>query len=491
MTGHLAQEDNAARQGLQIVVGLEVHAELLTRSKMFCRCSTRFGQPANSNVCPVCLGLPGSLPVVNEEAVRLAVVAAFALNCRVNARSRFARKNYFYPDLPKGYQISQYDEPLAVDGYVLIPGPPPRKIRVRRLHLEEDAGKSVHAGEDITRAEYSLVDFNRCGVPLIEIVSEPDIASPEEARQYLEEVRGILDFAGVSDVKMEEGSMRVDANVSVRQCGQSQPGTLVEIKNLNSLRAVVRALAYERERQSQVIAAGGTVQRETRTWDESLEITAPLRTKETSEDYRYFPDPDLPPLVLKEEWLEKIRGELPPLPAQKKEYYVSSLNIPAHDAAILTSSRKLSQFFDRCVAGGANAKEAANWILTELLGYMNSRGLTPDSIPTTPEYLVRLMNLIHRGVISGRIAKDVLVKMCETRRDPEELVREEGLEQVTDESFLARVVDEVIGENASVVEGIRKGKTKAIGFLVGQVMKKTGGKANPETVNIIIRAKLE
>ncbi|MBE3519365.1 MAG: Asp-tRNA(Asn)/Glu-tRNA(Gln) amidotransferase subunit GatB [Firmicutes bacterium] len=480
-----------AREDLELVVGLEVHAELLTRSKMFCRCSTRFGDPPNTNVCPVCLGLPGALPVVNREAVRLAVIAALALNCRVNLRSRFARKNYFYPDLPKGYQISQYDEPLAVNGCVMIPGPPPKKIRIRRLHLEEDAGKSIHEGDDVTRAAYSLLDFNRCGAPLIEIVSEPDISSPEEARQYLEELRRILEFTGVSDVKMEEGSMRVDSNVSLRRLGQEQPGALVEVKNLNSFRAVVRALAYEKDRQSRILTAGGTVRRETRGWDESLEITVPLRLKETSEDYRYFPDPDLPPLILSEEWLESVKREMPPLPEEKKRYYVDVLGIPAYDASILTSSRKLSRFFDECVSRGADPKAISNWILSELLGYMNSRGLGPDAIPTSPEFLVKLIRLIDIGVISGRIAKDILVKMCETGRDPEEIVREEGLQQVTDRAFLEHVVDEVIAENLSAVEAIKKGRSKAMGFLVGQVMKKTGGKANPELVNIIIKSKLE
>lgn len=484
-------EGRAIPEDLEMVVGLEVHVELLTKSKMFCRCSTRFGDPPNSNVCPVCLGLPGSLPVVNREAVRLAVIAALALNCRVNPRSRFARKNYFYPDLPKGYQISQYEEPLAVGGYVMIPGPPPKKIRIRRLHLEEDAGKSMHAGEDITRAAYSLLDFNRCGVPLIEIVSEPDICSPEEARQYLEELRRILEFTGVSDVKMEEGSMRVDSNVSLRRLGQERLGALVELKNLNSFRAVVRALTYEKDRQSRILAAGGTVLRETRGWDESLEITVPLRLKETSEDYRYFPDPDLHPLVLSEEWLEKVRREMPPLPEEKRGYYVNVLGIPAYDAGILTSSRKLSEFFDECVSRGADPKVASNWILSELLGYMNSRGLGLDAIPTSPEFLVKLIRLIDKGVISGRIAKDILAKMCETGRDPEEIVREEGLQQVTDEAFLVRVIDEVIAENPSAVEGIKKGRSKAIAFLVGQVMKKTGGRANPELVNIIIKSKLE
>lgn len=477
------------RHEYEMMIGLEVHVELLTRTKMFCRCSTRFGDPPNTNVCPVCLGLPGSLPRPNREAVRLAVRAALALNCQVNLSSRFDRKNYFYPDLPKGYQISQYDEPLATGGYIEIEEPR-KRIRIRRLHIEEDAGKSMHAGDDITAASYSLVDFNRSGVPLIEIVSEPDMRSPEEARQYLEKLQRILQFARVSDVKMEEGSMRVDCNVSVRPKGSDVPGVPCELKNLSSFRAVVKALSYEFERQVGLLEKGEKVVRETRHWDESKEVTAVLRAKETSEDYRYFPDPDLPRLELSPEFVDEVRNSMPELPDQIVSRYVENMGLPRYDANVLTSSPALAEFFDKCVELGAEPKTASNWIMGDLLGYMKAKGIPYEKIPLEPRSLVEMLVLIKDGVISGKIAKDILVKMIETGKDPRTIVKEEGLEQISDEESLARVVEQVIANNPSVVEEIKAGKEKAIAFLVGQVMKMTKGKANPAKVNIILKDKL-
>ncbi len=472
-----------------MMIGLEVHVELLTKTKMFCRCSSRFGDPPNTNICPACLGLPGSLPLANMEAVRLATRAAIALNCSINLSSRFDRKNYFYPDLPKGYQVTQFYEPLAQSGYIQIDSPL-KKIRINRVHIEEDAGKSIHAGDEIITAEYSLVDFNRSGVPLIEIVSEPDMSSPDEARQYLEKLQRVLKFAGVSDVKMEEGSMRVDCNISVKPKGSEVPGTPCEMKNLSSFRAVGRALAYEFERQKCVLEQGGTVVRETRHWDEAEQVTKVLRTKETSDDYRYFPDPDLPMLDLNHEFIEEVRKNMPKLPDEIVSYYVDELGLPEYDARVLTADPLLSGFFDKCVSLGAEPKAASNWIMVELLGYMKAEGISYENIPLSPEYLVSMLELIDKGVISGKIAKDILVIMIETGKDPRTIVKERGLEQISDEESLAGIIDEVIAGHPSVVEQIRAGKNKAVGFLVGQVMKRTKGKANPAKVNVMLKDKL-
>lgn len=472
----------------EMLVGLEVHVELATRSKMFCRCPVRFGDPPNTDVCPVCLGLPGSLPVPNLEAIRLGVRAALALNCQVNLESSFDRKNYFYPDLPKGYQITQFERPLAAGGYVEIRDPH-KRVQIRRLHLEEDAGKSVHAGGDIATAEYSLVDFNRCGVPLVEIVSEPDMASPEEGRQYLENLQKILAFAEVSDVKMEQGSMRVDCNVSLNRKG-SPPGVPVEIKNLSSFRAVVRTLGYELKRQSEALERGERVVRETRHWDEAREETSAMRTKESSEDYRYFPDPDLPGLTLSTGLIEEVRREMPRLPAEIVERYVKDLGLPRYDAEVLTLSPHLVRFFDRCVELGSDPKNASNWVMGDLMGYMNARAIPYEKIPLKAENLAGMLALIKDGVISGKTGKDILVKMIETGKDARTLVKEEGLEQVSDEGELAAVVDRVLAENPAVVQDFKGGKEKAIGFLVGQVMRVTRGRANPAKASIILREKI-
>ena len=473
----------------EMMVGLEVHVELATQTKMFCRCSSRFGDPPNTNICPICMGLPGTLPQANMEAVRLAVRAALALNCSLNLTSRFDRKHYFYPDLPKGYQISQFDIPLAQAGYIEIDNPR-KKIRINRVHIEEDAGKSIHAGDEITTASYSLLDFNRSGVPLIEIVSEPDIASPDEARQYLEKLQRTLAFSAVSDVKMEEGSVRVDCNISVRPKGAEAKGTPCEMKNLSSFRAVTRALAYEFERQKEILAHGGKIQRQTRHWDEVQEVTKLLRLKQTSDDYRYFPDPDLPPLQLSQDFVDEVRRSMPRLPEEIIAYYTEDLGLPRYDAEVLTLDPAISAFFEECVSLGGEPKTVSNWIMVELLGYMRNKGLSYDSIPVSPQYFVSMLDLIKEGVISGKIGKDVLITMIETGKEPKIIVEEHGLQQISDEESLSRIVDEIISNNQTVVEEIKAGKEKALGFLVGQVMKVTKGKANPGKVNELLRQKL-
>lgn len=474
----------------ETVIGLEVHVELKTRSKVFCSCSTTFGAAPNTQVCPVCLGLPGVLPVLNEKAVEYAIKAALALNCEIAEYSKFDRKNYFYPDMPKNYQISQYDLPLASGGYVEIEvNGEKKRIRIKRLHLEEDTGKLLHSA-DVAAAESSLVDFNRAGVPLIEIVSEPDIRSPEEAKLYLTKLKSIIEYTGVSDVKMQEGSLRCDANVSIRPRGASDFGTRTEIKNMNSFRAVQRGLEYEVERQKKVVEAGGKVVQETRHWDESRGITVPLRSKEEAHDYRYFPEPDLVPLVISRERVEEIRSQLPELPDARKARLMASYNLPAYDAEVLTSSKALGDFFDATVTLYPEAKTVSNWMMSELMKYLNANNLEIQEIPLTPKDLADLLKLIDQGTISGKIAKTVFEEMCATGQPPEKIVREKGLIQITDEGAIAQVVAEVIAANPQSVADYRAGKEKALTFLVGQVMKATRGKANPEAVNRILREKL-
>lgn len=470
----------------EMTAGFEVHVELATATKMFCGCPTRFGDPPNTNVCPVCLGLPGALPWPNAQAVKLGVRAALATNCSINLVSEFARKNYFYPDLSKGYQITQGDKPLAEGGYIDIG----RKIRIRRLHLEEDTGKSLHAGDDIITAPYTLLDFNRGGVPLAEIVSEPDITSPDEARLYLEKLQRTLAFAEVSDVKMEEGSMRVDCNISVKPKGSEDPGIPVEIKNLSSFRAVVRALSFEFGRQQDLLERGEPVRRETRHWDEGKQVTVAMRGKGAETDYRHFPEPDLPLLEITPVYVEEIRRTMPELPDVIIDRYMHDLGMSLYDAGQLTSSPHLARFFDTCVSLGCDPKAAANWIMGDLTGYMNLKGLSYHEIPLSPERLVSLLNLVAGGLISGKIAKDLLAKTIETGKDPSQIVQEEGLEQVSDETLLSAVIDRVIDENPGAVSDVLAGKEKAIGFLVGKVMKETRGKANPEKANTILRRKI-
>lgn len=479
------------KEDLETVIGLEVHVELATKSKIFCSCSTEFGAPPNTHVCPICLGMPGVLPVLNKKALEYAVRAALALNCEIAPFSKFDRKNYFYPDLPKAYQISQYDQPLAYGGYVDIEvNGEKRRIRIKRVHLEEDAGKLLHAGDDIAGAATSLVDFNRSGVPLIEIVSEPDIRSPEEARLYLMKLKTILEYLGVSDCKMEEGSLRCDANLSVRPRGAKELGTKTEIKNMNSFRAVFKGLEYEERRQKEALAAGEEIVQETRHWDENRSVTVSMRGKEEAHDYRYFPDPDLVPLVIDRAWVEEIRRSLPELPDARRERFQREYGLPAYDAEVLTASRTLADFYDECVRLFPDPKAVSNFVMSEVLRLLNAEGKDIVDTPLTPQHLAKLLGLVKEGTISGKIAKDVFEEVFKTGRDPAEIVKERGLVQISDEGELTRIVDEVLAANPAVVADYRGGKEKAFTFLVGQVMKATRGKANPALVNKLLKEKL-
>jgi len=475
----------------EAVIGLEVHAELKTKTKIFCGCPTEFGGEPNTHVCPICLGLPGVLPVLNKKVLEYAMKAGLAINCEIAEFSKFDRKNYFYPDLPKAYQISQYDLPIAEHGYLDIDvNGEPKRIGITRLHMEEDAGKLVHQGATISSSYSSLVDYNRTGVPLIEIVSEPDIRCAEEAKAYLEMLKAILEYIDVSDVKMEQGSLRCDANISIRPVGSKEFGTKTEIKNLNSFRAVQRAIEYEIERQIDVLEEGGRIVQETRTWDENKGITLSLRSKEEAHDYRYFPDPDLTPLVISREWVEEIRASLPELPAAKKKRLIEEHGLPEYDAGVITSSRALAEFYDETVAKYSDAKKVSNWIMVELMKLLNAHAMEINEAKITPDSLVKLLQLIDKGTISGKIGKQVFEEMFENGKDPEVIVKEKGLVQISDEGQIAAIIDEVIANNPKSAEDFKAGKEKAIGFLVGQVMKATKGKANPGLVNKLLREKL-
>ncbi len=474
----------------EAVIGLEVHAQLLTESKIFCGCSTRFGEAANSQTCPVCLGLPGVLPVLNRKAVEYAIRTALAVHGTIAPQSRFARKNYFYPDLPKDYQISQYELPLAVGGFVeTTDHGTARRVRIRRIHLEEDAGKLVHAGA-MGQAEYSLVDFNRCGVPLIEMVTEPDLRSPEEAAEFLKQFRIILQYLGVSQGNMEEGNLRCDANVSVRPVGTADFGVKTEVKNMNSFRHVQRALEYEILRQIRVLESGHKVVQETRLWDAEQEITLPMRGKEEAHDYRYFPEPDLVPVEISPAWVEEIGRSLPELPMERRRRFVQAYGLPEYDAAVLTGSKALANYFEECAQRHRDAKVVSNWIMSELLGYLNREGKDITASPVGPPQLAALLKLIEDGVISGKIAKAVFEEMYQTGKDPEIIVQEKGLVQISDRDELSRVIEQVMEENPGPVSDFRAGKEKAITALVGAAMRKTKGKANPQVVNDLLREKL-
>jgi aspartyl-tRNA(Asn)/glutamyl-tRNA(Gln) amidotransferase subunit B len=473
------------------VIGLEVHCQLLTRTKLFCGCLNHFGDPPNTHVCPVCLGLPGALPVLNRKAVELAMKAAVATRCAVQERSVFARKNYFYPDLPKGYQISQYELPLATEGYVEIPSAGAfRRVRLQRIHMEEDAGKLLHEGFPWS-AEKSGVDFNRSGVPLIEIVSHPDMRSAEEAYEYLSALKAVLLYAAVSDCNMEEGSLRCDANVSIRPKGSDTLGTRTEIKNLNSFRNVARAIDHEIARQAAVLESGGRVVQETLLWNADRGETASMRSKEEAHDYRYFPEPDLPPLVVSASWIEEVRGALPELPAEKRRRFVSEYAIPDYDAGVLTLSRDVADYYETVARASGNAKAASNWVMTEVLRKLKDDERGVASCPVKPDSLAAMIRMIDAGTISGKIAKDVFEKMWATGEEAEAIVRREGLTQVSDEGPILAAIQEVIAQSPDQVATYRKGKTNTIGWFVGQVMKKTGGKANPQLVNSLLKKALE
>ncbi len=476
----------------ETVIGLEIHAELLTESKIWCGCSTRFGAEPNTQVCPVCLGLPGSLPVLNKKALEYAVKAGLALGCRIAPFSKFDRKNYFYPDLPKAYQLSQFDLPFCIDGAVEFElDGEAHRVRINRVHLEEEAGKSVHSGDNIVGSDYTLVDYNRTGIPLIEIVTEPDLRSPEEARVFLERLRTLLLYTGVSDCKMQEGSLRCDANVSIRPVGSTELGVKTEVKNMNSFRAVQRALEYEVKRQQSVLRSGERVVQETRHWNEQRGVTTSMRSKEESHDYRYFPDPDLTPVALSEEQIEAWRGELPELPAQRARRFQEEYGLPEYDADVLTASRAVADFYESVAQSLGDAKTASNWVMGEVLRILNEADQEIDESDLTPEALTELLRLVASGTISNNVAKEVFEEMVKTGKSAAEIVKEKGLEQISDESALEAVIETVIAENPGPAQDIRDGKDKAIGFLVGQVMKATRGKANPQRVNQMLRAKLQ
>jgi len=478
----------------EAVIGLEIHAELKTLSKMFCACDASFGGEPNSRTCPVCLGLPGVLPVLNRRAAELAARLALALQCGIAPYSIFHRKNYFYPDMPKNFQISQYDLPLGVRGHLdLEMAEGTVRVGITRVHLEEDTGKTVHVGESgrIHGSQYSLEDFNRAGVPLLEIVTEPDIRNPEHARAFLQELKSIMEHLDISDCKMEEGSLRCDANISLRPRGSDALGVKAEVKNMNSFRALYRALDYEIKRQEGVLSQGGEVVQETRHWDADGNVTTPLRTKEFAFDYRYFPEPDLVPLELDKAFVGEVAAGLPELPAQRRRRFRESFGLPQHDASLLTSSKALGDYFEDTVRAGADPKAASNWMMGELSAYLNAQNVEIEKVLVKPPQLAAMLDLVDKGVISGKIAKSVFEEMLESGKDPEAVVRERGITQISDVEELARHIEEAIRENPASVEDFRKGKEKALGFLVGQVMRKTKGRANPQVVNEMLQSSLE
>ncbi|MDY6824436.1 MAG: Asp-tRNA(Asn)/Glu-tRNA(Gln) amidotransferase subunit GatB [Thermodesulfobacteriota bacterium] len=469
------------------VIGLEVHAQLTTDTKIFCGCSTRFGAAPNAHTCPVCTGMPGSLPVLNREVVTFAMKMALATDCEIRQTSRFARKNYFYPDLPKGYQISQYELPIAEHGHIFIDMEDGRKrVGITRIHMEEDAGKLIHD----EHRPVSCVDYNRTGVPLIEIVSEPDIRSSAQAGAYLRELRSILRYLEISDGNMEEGSFRCDANVSVRPKGETAFGTRTELKNLNSFKHVEQALAYEIDRHIDILKDGGAVVQETRLWNPDKMWSVSMRGKEEAHDYRYFPDPDLVPLVIDDEWQQSVAEDLPELPAAKRDRFAAAYGLSAYDTGLLTTAKPLAEYFEACAEAAGGVKLAANWIMGELLGLLNAKGLPIEDSPVPADDLGELIRLIREDVISGKIAKTVFEEMAATGKKPRAIVEEKNLVQVTDTGEIGAAVDAVIAECPDEVEKFKSGKKKIMGFLVGQVMKKTGGKANPKTVNQLLVEKL-
>lgn len=475
----------------EVVIGLEVHAELKTATKIFCPCSTAFGAEPNTHVCPVCSGFPGMLPVLNRKVVEIAIKAGLALNCEIAEICKFDRKNYFYPDLPKAYQISQYDLPICKNGYLEIDLDGDRKrVGITRAHMEEDAGKLVHQGS-ITSTPFSLVDLNRSGVPLLEIVSEPDMRSSQEARAYMEKLRSILLFAGISDCKMQEGSLRCDANVSVRPRRQKQLGTRTEIKNLNSFRALERAIEYEAGRQIEAIEDGEKIIQETRTWDEEKQITRGMRSKEEANDYRYFPDPDLPPIKIEREWVELLKAALPELPDQAQQRLMEKYGLSQYDASFLTLTPEVLDYFDQCLTLYGDAKTISNWMMGELSKFLNQNNVEISDCKIKPTAFTSLLSLIDKGTISGKMAKTVFEDMFNTGKEPDSIIKDKGMVQISDESTLIKLIDETLTVNPGVVEDYRNGKEKAFGFFVGQVMKATKGQANPAVVNTLLKERLK
>ncbi|MBI4654556.1 MAG: Asp-tRNA(Asn)/Glu-tRNA(Gln) amidotransferase subunit GatB [Nitrospirae bacterium] len=471
----------------EVIIGLEIHAQLLTDSKMFCGCSTVFGSEPNTQTCPVCIGMPGVLPVINKKAIKYVIKTGLAVNCEISSYSRFARKNYFYPDLPKGYQISQYELPLCEGGYVEITvNGSTKKIGLTRIHLEEDAGKNIHEGA----GNYSLVDLNRAGVPLMEIVTEPDIRTPEEASKFMKKLRVILRHIDVCDGNMEQGSLRCDANVSVRPYGQKEFGVKTEIKNMNSFKFIEKALDYEIRRQIKVLKDRGKIIQETRLWDSTKGITESMRSKEEAHDYRYFPEPDLVPVEVDGSWIAEIKAQLVELPDSRQQRFIKQYGLPEYDADLLTSERAVAEWFEGAVKLGGDPKTVSNWMMGELMRLLNEENKQIEECGLKPVQFVGLLKLIDKGTISGKIAKAVFEEMYKTGKNPDTIVKEKGLIQITDEADIEKVINEVLEKNPKEVERFRAGEEKLMGFFVGQIMKATKGKANPKIVNELLKKKL-
>jgi aspartyl-tRNA(Asn)/glutamyl-tRNA(Gln) amidotransferase subunit B len=477
----------------EAVIGLEVHAQMLTETKIFCRCSTKFGSEPNTQTCPVCIGMPGVLPVLNKKALELTVKTGLAMKCKISSYSRFARKNYFYPDLPKGYQISQYELPICEQGHIeIVVDGEVKKIGITRVHMEEDAGKNIHESSPPKTGggNYSFVDLNRAGVPLMEIVSEPDITRPKEAIEYMKKLRAILRYLGVCDGNMEQGSLRCDANVSVRPAGQEGFGVKTEIKNLNSFKFVEKALEYEIERQIKILKEGGKIIQETRLWNSERGITESMRTKEEAHDYRYFPEPDLVPIMADQQWIDEIKRSLPELPDAKRKRFVSEHGLPEYDADLLTSEKSLADWFEEAVRLGGQPKAVANWMMGALMRLLNEENKPFEDCSLKPKQLVDMLKLIDKDTISGKIAKTVFEEMYKTGKDAESIVREKGLVQISDAGEIEKIVDDVLAKNPKEVARYRAGEEKLLGFFVGHVMKLTKGKANPQLVNELLKKKL-
>ena len=480
-------DTGAIMKKYEVVIGLEVHAQLLTETKMFCRCSTKFGSEPNSQTCPVCIGMPGVLPVMNRKAVEYAILTGLATNCRIAPYSRFARKNYFYPDLPKNYQISQYELPLCENGFVeIVVDDEVKRIGITRIHMEEDAGKNIHE----ERGDHSFVDLNRTGVPLMEIVSEPDLRSPGEASEYMKKLRAILRYLGVCDGNMEQGSLRCDANVSIRPVGQNEFGTRAELKNINSFKFVEKALEYEIKRQVSVIEDGGRIIQETRLWDSAAGVSRSMRSKEEAHDYRDFPEPDITPILVSQEWIDEIKAKLPELPDEKRKRFIGQHSLPEYDAELLTSEKAIADWYERVVESGGQPKVVANCMMGDLMRLLNEENKSVDALLFGPAQMVGMLKLIDDDTISGKIAKTVFEEMYRTGKNAGDIVKEKGLVQISDTSEIEMAVDEVLAKSASEVERFKAGDEKLMGFFVGQVMKATKGKANPKMLNDLLKEKL-